>query len=277
MADIVDLLQIKIEKAKGGLPEETLNAISAVDWKAVILGMRTSKGYNFDQLGDLELETELLLCGLLNPTHYPKELEKRMRLSRMAANELVNEMNILVFKKIKEELIKNSERKKIFANKSATSVAKPKVAEPAIPPTPAFGEVKVPTPNRDVGINKVDVAVLKSAGIEVVKPEISNAENKAGADTPIEAREEILKKVEHPEETTRPVRSPEGSQGVPTSNGIHPMLQQKILSSVQTPTVKTEYTLENISKNSDGLEKPETQKETKKSGYSVDPYRLPPE
>ena len=94
MADIVDLLQIKIEKAKGELPEETLNAISAVDWKAVILGMRTSKGYNFEQLGDLELETELLLCGLLSPEDYPKELEKRMRLSRMAANELVNEMNI---------------------------------------------------------------------------------------------------------------------------------------------------------------------------------------
>ena len=116
----------------------------------------------------------------------------------------------------------------------------------------------VTTPPREVGINKKDAEVLKSAGIEVGKPEISNLENKAVADAPTEAREEILKKVEHPET-------------------IHPMLQQKILGSVQTPTVKTEYTLQNISKNSDDSEKPETQKETKKSGYSVDPYRLPPE
>ncbi|TSC77982.1 MAG: hypothetical protein G01um101424_116 [Parcubacteria group bacterium Gr01-1014_24] len=113
----IDLLQIKIEKARAALPAETLNAIAAVDWKAAILGMRAKKGYTFEQLGDLELETELLLCGLLAPGGYPKELENRMKISRAQANELVNEMNDLVFKKIREELIKNTERKKIFANK----------------------------------------------------------------------------------------------------------------------------------------------------------------
>ena len=66
MANVIDLLQIKIEKAKGELPEETLNAIAAVDWKAVILGMRESKGFNFEQLGDLELETELIRRSLNN-------------------------------------------------------------------------------------------------------------------------------------------------------------------------------------------------------------------
>ncbi len=82
MQDPVDLLQIKIDEAKSKLPKETLEAISAIDWQAVIIGLREKKGYSFEQLGDLEIETELLLCGLLSPTDYPKELERRMHISK---------------------------------------------------------------------------------------------------------------------------------------------------------------------------------------------------
>src|SRR3989338_7815498 len=117
MDDIVDLLKIKIEKAKAALPTATVNAIAAVDLRAAILGLRNKYGYSFEQLGDLELETELLLCGLVNPENYPEELSKRMQISKAAINELVNEMNNLVFKKIREELVKNTERKKIFAKR----------------------------------------------------------------------------------------------------------------------------------------------------------------
>lgn len=117
MQDEIDLLQIKIENAKKLLSEDTLEAIAAVPWQAEILKMRETKGYTFEQLGDLEIETELVLCGLISPTDYPKELENRMKISGMAANELVKEMNRLVFSKIKEELIKNTERKKLFGKK----------------------------------------------------------------------------------------------------------------------------------------------------------------
>ena len=79
MDDTIDLLQIKIEKAKAALPAETVNATAAVDWKAAILGLRGKHGYTFEQLGDLELETELLLCGLLTPSDYPKEIKKHKK------------------------------------------------------------------------------------------------------------------------------------------------------------------------------------------------------
>ena len=108
----VDLLQIKIEKARAELSEESRQAIDAINWKNVIVGMRAEKGYSFTQLEDLELETELLLCGLLNPEDYPKELEKRMQIPKPKIDELVNEMNEKVFSKIREELVKNIERKK---------------------------------------------------------------------------------------------------------------------------------------------------------------------
>lgn len=214
MQDTVDLLQIKIEKAKRELSEDTANAINAIDWKAVILGLRTTKGYTFEQLGDLELETELLLCGLLSPADYPKELEKRMGISKPQANELVNEMNELVFKKIREELIKNTERKKIFVNKSVV-----------------IKSVKEPEPKKvtlkDILEEKNSAHALKSAGIEIV---------------------------EKPKET------------------VHPILAQKLSGDFQVPAVKTDHSLENITKTS-----PPNNLNPKPKIPNIDPYREIPE
>lgn len=230
--DTVDILQIKIENAKAKLPVETSNAIAAVDWRAAVMELRTKKGYNFEQLGDLELETELLLCGLITPAEYPKELQTRMRISKAETDELVDEMNRQVFAKIKAELIKNAERKKIFQNKNdSVEIPKP---------------INVPTQN--IGINKTDATVLQSAGIQLVKPEMNTpipAPNTSSAvDVGGESREDLLKKVENPTPS---------------------ILKEKIFGSVQTPIVKTEHTLDNISA------------PAKTPLPKVDPYREIPE
>jgi hypothetical protein len=104
MENTTDLLQLKIDKAKAILSKETREAIDAVNFKTVILGI--SGDYNSEQLENLQIETELLLCGLLNPEDYPKELETRMMISKTQAEKLVNEMDRLVFKKIQDELVK---------------------------------------------------------------------------------------------------------------------------------------------------------------------------
>ena len=168
MPDTVDLLQVKIDQAKAKLSEDTLEAIAAVPWQAEILKMRETKGYSFEQLNDLEIETELLLCGLVAPADYPKELENRMKINKAQANELVLEMNTLVFSKIKEELIKRTERKTTATSKNSEE--------------------------------KNDAQVLNTAGIEIVpeKLELGTAEQST------ESREEVLKKVEKPEPTTVP-------------------------------------------------------------------------
>lgn len=138
MDDDVDLMQIKIEKAKSQLSDDTLNAINSVDWKAAILKLRETKGYSFEQLGDLELETELVLCGLLSVADYPKEVRTRLKLGEAQTNELVNEMNEQVFSRIKEELIRRTERKKIFAQKNTPVIAETPVKTPvAQTPAPA--------------------------------------------------------------------------------------------------------------------------------------------
>ncbi|MFA6177761.1 MAG: hypothetical protein WC694_02610 [Candidatus Paceibacterota bacterium] len=187
MEETTDLLQTKIEKAKAELPKETRTAIDSIDFKAVILEMRKTKGYTFEQLGDLETETELLLCGLLSPENYSKELGNRMHLSKTEVNELVKEMNNKVFTKIKENLIKATE-----------------------------------------GEN--DMEILNSAGIEIIdenKKEIKN--------TP-------------------------------------PILAQKLTGSFQVPIVKTEHSLDNITK----ISTPAPQN-IKVNKPAVDPYREIPE
>lgn len=195
MDDTLDLLQIKINQAKAKLPPETTNAIDAVDWRAVILGLRTKRGYTFEQLGDLEIETELLLCGLLSPVEYPKKIESKLNISKVEAGEIVNEMNVSVFNRIKEELIKNIENKKISQNKATGNMDK----------------------------------------IEPLN------------------REDLLAKIENPDK-------------------VHPILHQKLNEISQIPSVKTEHTLENITKTTtpNGVD-------TKPKIPNVDPYREIPE
>lgn len=204
----VDLLKIKIERAKEKLSAETLNAIAAIDWQAAILSLREKRGYSFEQLGDLSTETELLLCGLITPAEYPKELQERMRISKAETNELIEEMNILVFKKIKEELIKNSERKKIFEEKD----------ERINPPIPENVVMHVLEPN--VITNNVDIDKPSVVLPQEIKKEVM-----------VESREDMLKKVENPE-----------SIKIPTPP-VSPILMDKLSNSLQTPIISTNHSL----------------------------------
>lgn len=146
---IKDTLQQKIDEAKSKMSEDTIKAINTVPWQEVVYGMRQKKGYNFDQLATLELETELLFYGLIKSADYPKELETRMHLSEDQAQELVKEMNDLVFSRIRQELIKITESK----SKTAPVVEKVAIVKPleqpqpkATPPQPQPAPTPAPAP-----------------------------------------------------------------------------------------------------------------------------------
>lgn len=231
-----DLLQVKIEQAKMKLPIETQNAIATIDWKAVILGMR-DKNYTFEQLGNLELETELLLAGLVNPSQYPKELETRMGISKSKVDDIVREMNEKVFKKIREELEKNTEKKKTF--EAGAEQAQP---------------------------NKEDVQTLDKAGIEIMPARNAYGEAVAGGETPPTQNENKEKVMENREEILEKVENPEPTKNLTT----HPLLAQKLSGTVQNEVVETEHSLSNISK-------APTPPSISAYPPKQDPYRLPPE
>ncbi|MEK7564557.1 MAG: hypothetical protein AAB510_03270 [Patescibacteria group bacterium] len=246
-------LQIKIEQAKAKLPEDTLNAIAQVDWRAALLKLRETKGYDFEQLGDLELETELLLCGLLNPHEYTKTIAEKMHISEASAQELTHELNESIFKKIKEEMIQITERKNSFTKK-----AEPKPEQ----------SIEI-----EQEIKKVDNDILESTGIKInprIEPDVEEGIKIKKATN--EEREDTLKMVENPEPT------PINNNLNTVSGGIHPLIKEKIATSVQNPTTKTEYTIGTT----------ETKKESKVSGQNKeevrvsyppkgDPYRLSPD
>ena len=223
MNEPIDLLQTKIEKAREQLPEATRRAIDNVNWREVILKMRERRGFTIEQLGDLELETELLLAGLVSPEAYPKELANRMEIQRTEVDSLVKEMNDLVFKKIREELIKIREGKSVGGS----------------------------TPSAE--ITKNETQTLKSAGIEITPtiplvnltlPELNNGN-----------RDEMLTKIERPE-----LIDP------------HPISTQKLAGSFQIPAIKTDHSVDNLSRTAPGTS---GGMESKK--ISVDPYRELPE
>ena len=252
MDDIIDLLKIKIERAKNNLPESALNAIAAVDWRAVILRMREKRGYNFEQLEDLELETELVLCGLVNPKDYPRELEKRLGLSRAQTDELVNEMNKEVFSKIKEELIKSSERKRIFEKKSEGlppllsgedrgEVVPLSLGEGAgrgynspLPPSPSQGEGLGVRSGEGVNHDteadkKSNTEIFNSAGIEIINKKEESATVPSSSIPP---REMALGA---PVQTAEAVQPGGGEKESPS------ILAQKLSAPVQMPTWKDRH------------------------------------
>ena len=92
-----------------------------------------------------------------------------------------------------------------------------------------------------------DSQILNSAGIEIVPTTPPAGLEKLEIPAPAEKREEILKKIEKPE-------------------AVHPILVQKLSSPMQTPMVKTEHTLNNL-----------TPSNTPKIAPKIDPYREIPE
>ena len=250
MQDTTDLLQIKIDNAKKQLSKETLDAIASVPWQAEILKMRETKGYTFEQLGDLEIETELALCGLVSSESYPKELENRMRLSKIQVNELLNEMNKQVFSKIKEELIKSTERiPPPLLDKEGAGGGNSKDHHPAFGTPPQKGGEALPDTKEE---KKNNTQILKSAGIEIIpeklelSPPLLYKEGVGGGNS----------KENHPAFGTPPYQGGEGAPAI---------LTQKLSGYVKNEVVKTEHSLNNLTSSAIST-KP-----------AVDPYREIPE
>jgi len=247
----LDMLQIKIDRAKESLPEETLKAINSVDWRAVILGMREKKGYSYEQLEDLELETELLLCGLLNPVDYPKEIEERLKLPRSQVDLLVQEMNEMVFKKIKDELIKNSERKEIFVKKEEAGVKIPTQNT-----NQDFANMKMPSTSAPASNTSIPIKTIPAT------PTISEMPP---------SNLSPFKKEEAPSTT-----SGQAGGQAPTPQPIQSISSQKLSGSFQMPTTKTQYSLDNLSKTGKNGEVIPTTTDNAIKISKTDPYRVDP-
>jgi len=263
-----DELQNKINAARAQLSEETRSAIDAVDWKVALQNIRDKQGYNLEQLQDLEDETELLLCGLTNPENFSKELENRMKIPKIEADTLINQLNESIFKKIRDELMKENDNKTntITNDKKDTDILNKAGIE--IMPE------EITAPKTEKENIKKDTSILNDAGIEITNTP-TKREFKEGE---FEKRNDMISEVENPDLINK-IQHPISSLSVgqmTTANidkdrmgGFNSIATQKLSGSYNIPTQKTSYSLPSMSKDNTAT--------TKSSAIKADPYREIPE
>lgn len=187
------------------LPEEARSAINAVDWRAVVLSMREKRKYTYDQLESLETITEMLLCGLVKPEEYNRLIGIKMRLAQSEASSLAKELNDMIFKKIRVELVK-----RIDQNKELT------------PKDTGYDPIKAQ-------ITEQENNVLKNAGVQIEK-EKTKVNFTPKSDIKMEGEKELLNKIENTDLIQNEKRI------IPT-----PVSEKKLTTPFQMKTVTTNH------------------------------------
>lgn len=205
----------EIQKKFESLPEDLKWAVMAANVDENIIDIGQAQGLNVEQMGQLSLETHMVMFGFTHPDKFEESVKNRLNLPDEKIRAIVNVVNEKILKEIRAKAMGSPNKETI---------------KPEIPPTSSDN----------------DAQILDSAGIQIVNEPARGA-------LPNNASEEKLKK------------------------DMRSILAQKLSAPVQNPVVKTEHTLDNLTKASGGLSQPNTQKEVPKSGYAVDPYRIPPE
>src|SRR3989344_164800 len=103
----------------GKLSPDLEKIIDESNYQDILYGIGKEKNFSVTKMGALERATTDLIMGTIHPDEFENVLENNLELPLEKVRELVNIINERIFKKIREELIKNVERKKIFANKKA--------------------------------------------------------------------------------------------------------------------------------------------------------------
>ena len=298
MDDTIDTLQIKISEARKLLPEITIRAEDAVAWKAIILNIKEEEKYTIEQIGDLETETELLLCGLVTPEDYPKELQNRMQITKEQTDVLLEKMNEMIFKKIQAEMIKiqeaenepdvppppyvNMPKPPVVATPAPTITPKP-VAE-AIPPAtlPMTTPTPVVTPTQPI----TQSGILGSAGIEMINEPMvqTKVEAQPVSETSIKKDEVVMEKsgidviadapspaknfIYTADSRAETISGIENPPKLPSS--LSSIIGAKLQGTVVTPKTTSDQTI------SAPLSTPKPSVETTPSNHT-DPYREPTE
>ena len=151
-------------------------------------------------------------------------------------------MNEKVLKKIKEEMIKIAESKKLSAEKAAPRPV-------TVTDKPANEE-------------------LVRAGIRITGTPVETSGGKEG----LESREEILGKIERPILVSAP-SAPDSL--APAGGEAHPLLAEKLSKPMQIPSSKTVHSLDNLTK--PAVPAPPKAAPAAPKKYEVDPYRETPQ
>ncbi|MEK7572746.1 MAG: hypothetical protein AAB493_02750 [Patescibacteria group bacterium] len=221
----------EIQKKFESLPEDLKWAIMAVNVDEKVTEIGKTYGLNIEQLGQLSLETHMVILDYTHPEKFEESLKASLNLPDEKNREIVMNINDKILREIKENLMSKSGKTDDKKNEE---------------------------------IPQMEESKLKQ------KEKFLNKEEKT------EDEEETIKNIQN-------------------KKIMDSVSSQKLFGSFQTPTIKTEYSLNNISKNQEKTGTSANQNvkipleatikpvssDTKSvsPSYSIkeDPYRLKPE
>ncbi len=101
------------------LPPYIRESLKHIPWASEILNIGRKYGIHVDDMGTLQLETMMVLVGIVHPNEYPKALEHELHIPPDTIAGIVHDVNEKILKTIRQELIsfieqKNNETEQIF-------------------------------------------------------------------------------------------------------------------------------------------------------------------
>ncbi len=169
------------------LPENIRESIRKIDWGKDIVEIGKKNGLHMEQMGDLQLETVLVLVGLSHPNDYGLNLKRALGTNDLQTTAIVADVNEKILKSVRQDLID-------FMAKEDAQVGDPlqQSGVEIMPDTrPAEQTTPIAAPTSSYEKN-----LLEKSGVELT--------SEIKLDTPPlppEERTEMLQDIEHPPKT----------------------------------------------------------------------------
>lgn len=225
------IIKTQMEK----LPPEIRSLFTDSELGNKIINIGKKNGIiNIEQLGIFQTETNLVMLGLVHPDEYPNELKTQLNIDTEKVNNIVNDVNKQILSGIREKL------KEIYEKTDETMEDENEENLELESREELLKHIENPQP-----VTKIKIPVL--------------SEQK---ELPAGNTEEI--KIESSKNLSN--LSPEKENLIPNKKDTYSILTQKLSGSFKIPTVETNHSIPNVTKDSE-RNKPELPR--------VDPYRMP--
>ncbi len=228
------------------LPSYVRESLEQIHWDEEILAIGKKHGLHIDEMGTLQLETMMVLVGIVHPDEYPKSLQQELHIPKEKIDAIVADVNEKVFKNIREALIsyittQDGSRVGEWGGGQTEEELEEKIFKKTgieIDNSGARNSPAIEAEETSVGI--AERSILEHSGVEI-EPTI-NEDKIVNDSANIPDRKEILNELENPQK----------GGGVMFSN----LIKSKLDETVITTPEKTKY-------------------EDKKPAVAHDPYREP--
>ena len=163
----------EIQKHLASLPDDITKLLYSPDMGALIQRIGGKHQLHIDQTGLLEAETAEVMLGFTETKDYPQKLMEGLRIDRLKADAIAQDINDQLFVKIRESMKKVYEQQKIENEK-------PKITPPSVAPPPA-PQVKLTPP--PTAVTPADLA-LSQKTVSVPPKPVASGELLASSKSP---------------------------------------------------------------------------------------------